>query len=90
MNCPCDKCVCIAVCRHKPYDKLFEDCELVNDYEPSYKSIYAREENHISLIEIALNPTKWEFTYRQGWVHKHNGGRVRIMPTRKGGYSNYE
>ena len=56
LKCPCKDCICIPVCRHKSYNVLFMDCELLNDYEPSYKSMYARDENRITIVLEILKP----------------------------------
>ena len=31
-NCPCEDCICIAVCRHKYFAVLKADCELVEQF----------------------------------------------------------
>ena len=31
-SCPCDKCICNAICRNKKWDKISNDCDLVNGY----------------------------------------------------------
>ena len=78
VECPCENCICVAVCRHKPYDNLFQDCELLNDYEPSYKSMYSRNEDLITAIKMILNPTGWDYVYRQGYRYKEYGKKIQI------------
>jgi len=29
---PCDNCICVPICRHKLYSKLYDDCSLLSDY----------------------------------------------------------
>lgn len=60
-KCPCQNCICIAMCRHKDYADLFDDCILLKEYEPKYKLIFIRNEARIHYIERILKPTKWEF-----------------------------
>ena len=30
-ECPCEECICLPVCRHKPFDDLLADCKIVRD-----------------------------------------------------------
>jgi hypothetical protein len=65
-ECPCEECILIAMCRYKPYMKLFHDCELISDYIPGQTNRYERSASRITKVEEALNPTKW-------WLQKHHG-----------------
>ena len=29
---PCYNCVCVAVCRHKTYDELYSQCQIIRSY----------------------------------------------------------
>ncbi len=58
-KCPCEACICVAVCRHKPYSRLFDDCRLVTEYLPYHKFFIKRDESNLGYIEEALEPTDW-------------------------------
>lgn len=62
---PCVRCILIAICRHKPFDDLLRDCDLVR------KSLYwdkttadgARSQyfgQKITMIRDTLGPSIWE------------------------------
>ena len=74
---PCYNCVCVAVCRHKTYDDLYSQCQILNDYlnwalrgggfPDSEYSVFTW------LVDI-LKPTQWTTqggdVYRKGNVIK--------------------
>ena len=63
-KCPCKDCICIPVCRHKPYMNLFHDCILLRRYEPAYDRLLYQNTEHRHDIEETLKPSKWG-TYRE-------------------------
>ena len=71
-KCPCDRCILVAMCKHKHIDQLMISCELVVDYtefiivpdEVAYNNSEFYESDHYNfdrLIEVfkTLTPTKW-------------------------------
>lgn len=58
-TCPCDRCVCIPVCRHKNWTNLIYQCPLIFNYIKSHTShdgvFYYR-----LVIEEILKPTEWK------------------------------
>ena len=63
-KCPCENCVCLAVCRLKVFPQLFLYCELIFRYEPNYNMKYKRDEEKIDAIYHILNPTLWSYGER--------------------------
>ena len=59
MKCPCDKCICIPVCRHKHYCILYRDCILLKRYEPNYDLVTVRNSDHLFTLHKILKPTTW-------------------------------
>ncbi len=58
---PCHKCVCIPICRHKHFNRLVDDCILVDEYI-MHNIIYMKHTNYVytkSVMDV-LNPTRWE------------------------------
>lgn len=56
-DCPCIGCILVAICRHKPYDKLARGCSILRPY-----IFVANGEGHKkSCRELvkAISPTKW-------------------------------
>ena len=58
MECPCNNCICIPVCKHKKYTKLFKDCILLRTYIPEFQWVGGRSP-HITIVEKILKLTKW-------------------------------
>jgi hypothetical protein len=71
-KCPCDRCILLAMCKHKHIDQLMISCELVVDYtefimstdEVSHNATEYYESDYYNfdkLIEVfkTLAPTKW-------------------------------
>ena len=55
--CPCDNCICVPICRHKPWHLLNFDCQLMVEYVRDYAGIeYGAYKKVICDI---LNPTAW-------------------------------
>ena len=56
-DCPCIECILVAICRHRPYDKLARGCSILKPYIFRAKGI----EHKKSCRELvkAINPTKW-------------------------------
>ena len=63
IKCPCEKCICLAVCRHKQILRLFEDCSILYKYEPQFNLRKLRNEDRLFLLQKIMNPTAWEFGY---------------------------
>jgi len=61
MKCPCEECISLAICRHKPYTKLFRDCVLLQRYDPKYRSTFKRSVAKHLLIQNILKPTVWKY-----------------------------
>jgi hypothetical protein len=59
IDCPCEECISLAICRHKSYLKLFQDCILLRIYEPFYNMIDNRDDFRIRLLAKTLNPLNW-------------------------------
>ena len=58
-KCPCEDCICLAICRHKEYLKLFHDCELLRT-ENNFDRIYTKRKVRLPTIQNVLNPTRWK------------------------------
>ncbi len=68
-ECPCKKCVCMPICRHKPYNILTNECNLIRDYIGNFTR-YANLNydgsngfSHRVRIEAALRPTTWNVNW---------------------------
>lgn len=59
IKCPCEQCVCLAICRHKTFPELFIDCDMIRKYEPHYKDGILKR-SHMLDIERILQPTIWK------------------------------
>lgn len=56
-RCPCEDCICIPVCKHKSFYKLFRDCIYLRIYEPAYA---ATNQNNILRLQTINNTLKSE------------------------------
>ena len=56
-SCPCEGCITYAVCRHKRYYDLLNDCSIVKEYL-KFKDYTVHKKRCIDLL-IALKPTEW-------------------------------
>ena len=64
MNCPCENCICLPVCRHKKYSRLFKDCSLIKEYIPFGN----RKKKYLYQIEEIMKPTCWRLKKnKEGW-----------------------
>ena len=65
MKYPCEKCVCIAICRHKEYKPLVENCILIRSalYYEGRRSQrddrYSQFAKQITMAEEILKPITW-------------------------------
>ena len=72
LNFPCEDCICVPVCRHKPYDALLTDCGLLEKcvkllktcrYDEvlyvSFSVIKPEAEEFRHLLYKTLRPTVW-------------------------------
>lgn len=76
-KCPCMNCISLAICRHKRYNQLFNDCILLRIYEPNETHISKRNDKGIYLLQEILNPTMWAYKVDE----------KRILPDIQGDYS---
>jgi len=70
-NCPCKNCITVAICRHKPYSDMLNDCLLIYNY------LYIVDSGGMSIRErfnfkkkikhpfIHLRPSLWEIRDRR-------------------------
>jgi hypothetical protein len=73
-TCPCDKCVCLPVCRHKTWDNLIHNCSLIHDYvnkHSSYDGVYYYK----LVIERILSPTLWKLD-EKGYFRQWRGATL--------------
>jgi len=66
MKIPCEGCICLPLCRHKPYVRLITDCnklldllDLEEDYGRKSNYEYVREIELRVDIMATINPSKW-------------------------------
>ncbi len=62
MNCPCENCVCIAVCRLKYFVDLKNQCSLVEQYLFTgmiYDRRHPEFDSRTGLITKILDPVLW-------------------------------
>jgi hypothetical protein len=59
MKCPCEGCICIPICKHKNYLKLFGDCIYLRIYEPFYGQLEKRDYKRMKQIQTNIKPTQW-------------------------------
>ena len=57
MNCPCINCICVPICRHKTFDRLYHSCSLLEGYY--YGNNLPYPPVHRFDISEALKPTRW-------------------------------
>ena len=62
MNCPCEDCLCVPICRHKGYFKLMNDCSLINKYTSSY------DNKHLRVADKILQSTQWRINKKNNVV----------------------
>ena len=73
MKCPCKECICLAVCKHKNYTAMLNECIMINNYLydniESFKSKTPRyadwrvddfDKRIVKAID-SLKPSKWKF-----------------------------
>lgn len=58
-KCPCENCICAAVCRYKQYVVLFQDCIMIKQFIPFYNFVGQRDHKKVILLENILQPYEW-------------------------------
>ena len=62
-DCPCVKCVCLAMCRLKDFDSLYLSCAIVLDYlTPLYEVSKIHRLKRKVALKLALNPVCWDLS----------------------------
>lgn len=87
MNCPCDECLCLPICRHKHVHQLFRECKLLQRYNPDYYNMQSEDKSKLFYIQKIMKPTHWEFGYIPNSYkndphiyYRHSGGPYLIEP----------
>jgi len=64
-RCPCNKCICVAMCRLKTYPSLINSCSLLLSYleNPFSLSLIDRSNGRLKLIQKSLDPKTWTLFY---------------------------
>ena len=58
-KCPCNKCICVPVCRIKQYTRLTEDCSVLWSYLKQPWIVTIRSNGRLKLVHKALSPVMW-------------------------------
>lgn len=58
-TCPCEGCISLAICRHKDYYDLFQQCIIIREIDPYYNRPMNRDRVFTRLLFKTLNPTEW-------------------------------
>ena len=61
--CPCNECITLAICRHKRFLEIFNNCYMIAEYIPNYNQIHERNEYKIIHLEQIMRPTLWKFEF---------------------------
>jgi len=60
-GCPCKNCICVPICRHKPYSFLIQECDLVYNYLSDSHFISGISAPLRRMVfESLLQPTTWK------------------------------
>lgn len=59
-QCPCENCICVAICGSKEYVKLLKQCSLVNKYL-IHPRLVIRPINRLQKVKEFLKPTLWDY-----------------------------
>lgn len=62
IDCPCENCICVPMCKNKSFMQLFNDCILMRIYEPRHSEASKRDPFHMLKIVDHLQPTTWSIT----------------------------
>ena len=66
IDCPCEECICVPVCRNKPFMTLFNHCIFLRIYEPRYSEATRRDPHRILKIIDHLQPDTWRASISSG------------------------
>jgi hypothetical protein len=64
--CPCEDCICMAICRLKLFEDLFAECSIVDAHIVDATNYYVTRANavmanRLKQVQEALNPTRWKY-----------------------------
>jgi len=64
-TCPCNKCICVPICRLKQYQFLVQECSLIWKYlvTPFGFSQEQRSNGKLALLHKSLTPIMWSLFY---------------------------
>ncbi len=81
---PCKNCICVPICRHKPYRQLYAECPLVMKFILNYLTKKKGDDRPMlyGSLYAALKPTQWTTTYNDEAVTDNDG--VRYSPIEVG------
>jgi hypothetical protein len=91
-TCPCEDCISLAICRHKDYYDLFQQCSILRAIEPCYNRPMNRNRVFTRLLFKTLIPTEWHC--KEGSFINHvvsrRGEEIRAQARRGHVYDNKE
>lgn len=58
-KCPCENCVCIAICKQKVFIDLILDCQLVDEFTADDEN-RGRARARVRLLHEKLQPARWK------------------------------
>ncbi len=69
-KCPCENCICVAICKMKGYAELVDQCSLITKYLIDPRDINIRPTERLQKLKETINPTFWDYKID---IHKYNG-----------------
>ena len=60
-QCPCENCICIAICKTKDYSDLIDQCSLVRKYLIDPRDFIIRPINHLKKVKEIIDPIFWDY-----------------------------
>jgi len=75
LNCPCEDCICLAICKHKTYSHFINDCSTIEKWMEYPYSISATRDKAFKCLLPITRPTKWQVVSR----HNIGGGYLRVI-----------
>ena len=63
-KCPCENCICVAICHFKEYGELIDNCSLVSKYLIEPRDMSHRPIDRLKKVKKIIKPTLWNFEIR--------------------------
>ncbi len=75
MKCPCEKCICMPICKNKNFEQIFKECSIIDRWFGEWRLIEKRPPERLIELYKILDSNTWRLNIE---YDLKNGGQLYV------------